>query len=658
MCGISGVCNISNPRPVRLNTIGRMTYSLNHRGPDEAGAYIDDWIGMGQSRLSIIDILSGQQPIHNEDKTLWIIYNGEVFNYPELRQELTAKGHKFYTSTDTEVILHLFEEKQEKCLDYLNGQFAFAIWDSEKKELFLARDRVGIIPLFYTITENRLLFASEVKAIFAADEIDRQIDVKSLNQIFTFWSTLPGRTVFTGINELPPAHYLKLKEGKVLVKKYWEYPFPESGLSGFTTKNLLEDLHNLLQDSIRIRLRADVPVGSYLSGGIDSSGITSMTKKHFNNELKTFGIEFEDPDFDERTYQVLMKKDLDVSHVGLRVSNKDIGKNFEKALFHIEKPLLRAAPVPLFLLSKEVNSKKLKVVLTGEGADEIFGGYNIFKETKIRNYWSGNPDSKIRPLLLTNLYPYIFKDKRLKNTLMAFFGRGLDDPDNPWFSHMIRWDNTGKLKNYLSEDFRLQQDNDFDELADFLPSGFYKQDYLTKAQYLEIITFMSGYLLSSQGDRVAMANSVEIRVPYLDHRIIEFMAGVYPALKINGLNEKYLLKLILKEYLPPEIVKRSKKPYRSPIKRALLSPGNDLYERYCTIDKIKAGNIFDYSMVDKLFTKARRSGNFSELNDMALAGIFSTQIIRDIFIDNFNADEPPAKYFKTLFDNRKSISEE
>ena len=657
MCGITGIYNLTYPSPIELSKIKRMTDSLSHRGPDEAGAYIDDWIALGHRRLSIIDIKNGIQPIHNEDQTLWIVYNGEIFNYPELRQELIKKGHRFYTSTDTEVILHTYEEKGVDCLNDFNGQFAFAIWDSLKKELFLARDRVGILPLFYSIQKNTLFFASEIKGIFASNSIDRQIDLRSLRQVFTFWTTLPGRTTFENIKEVPPGHYIIIANGKFTLSKYWDYPFPQAESSIKLKNNLPEELLELLCNSIAIRLRADVPVGSYLSGGLDSTGITSLIKKLFNNELKTFGIEFADDSYNEEQYQLVAKNYLNVDHFGLKISNREIGANFVESLYHIEKPILRAAPVPLFLLSKEVNKHDLKVVLTGEGADEIFGGYDIFKEAKIRYFWALNPNSKIRPQFLTKLYPYIFKDKRVGNVLKAFFGKGLADTDNPFYSHQIRWENTGKLMNYFSEDVKYDFQNDIDELIDFIPERFYKQNYLTKAQYLEMITFMSGYLLSSQGDRVAMAHSVELRLPYLDHRIIEFMAGIPPSLKLNGLNEKYLLKKVFYQFIPPDIHSRIKNPYRSPIKDALTDPGLSILDDYGTEESFKKNNIFNFQMFDRLVSKAKNAENFSELNDMALAGILSTQVIINNFIDDFRLINRETQNFNTVFDKRRLFPE-
>ena len=659
MCGIAGIINLGHQRPISSDALSRMVSIQKHRGPDSTGAYLDDNIGLAHSRLSIIDLSEGTQPIHNEDKTLWIIYNGEVFNYPELRQELIKSGHKFYTTSDTEVILHLYEQKGIHCLNELNGQFAFAIWNSITRTLFLARDRVGILPLFFTIQNQRLYFASEIKAIFANDEINRTLDYEALDQIFTFWTTLPGKTAFDKISELPPAHYMLVSPDSIKTDKYWHMNFLKNKeIANRKTNDLVEEISATLMDAVKIRLRADVAVGSYLSGGLDSSAITETVKKNFNNELRSFGIRFENKNYDEGNFQSEMVNYLGVQHSDILVGNDDIGANLENVLWHTEKPLLRTGPIPLFLLSKLVHQSGYKVVLTGEGADEIFGGYDIFKEAKIRHFWSKDPDSKLRPLLLARLYPYIFKDDRLNQTLIAFFKSGIDNPDDLFFSHNIRWKNTGKMKNFFSEPLRdsNRNYNNLSELMKLLPADYFDWDIVTKAQFLEAMIFLSNYLLSSQGDRVAMANSVELRVPYLDHRVIELMGTVHSELKINGLNEKYLLKKIFKDRLPASIVSRWKNPYRAPIHKALLNSNLNLIKEYCSEESLKKSGLFDATKVLRLINKLEKSVAAGEFDEMALVGILSTQIIHKTFIENFQADYNKSDNFDVVFDCR-SVSE-
>lgn len=659
MCGIAGIINLGQQEPISSDVLRRMVSIQQHRGPDESGAYIDDNIGLAHARLSIIDLSEGTQPIHNEDKSLWIIYNGEVFNYPELRQKLIKQGHRFYTTTDTEVILHLYEEKGIDCLHELNGQFAFAIWNSNSKTLFMARDRVGIIPLHYTIQNQRLYFASEVKAIFADKEVNRSLDHESLDQIFTYWTTLPGKTIFTNINELPPAHYMLISQNEIKTAKYWDLNFANNKqIVNKKTDELVSEISETLMDSVRIRLRADVPVGTYLSGGIDSSAITETVKKNFNNELRSFGIRFENKDYDEGRFQNEMVHFLNVNHSEILARNDDIGINLENVLWHTEKPLLRTGPIPLYLLSELVNQSGYKVVLTGEGADEVFGGYDIFKEAKIRKFWAKDPDSKLRPLLLGRLYPYIFKDDRLKQTLIAFFKNGIDNPDDPFFSHNIRWKNTGKIKNFFSEQVKDSNKNydGYSELLKLLPADYFNWDTVTKSQFLESMIFLSNYLLSSQGDRVAMAHSVELRVPFLDHRVIELLGKVNSEIKIKGLNEKYLLKQVFKNRLPSNILNRWKNPYRAPINKALLSSNLNLAKNYCSEEALNRAGIFDPVKVLKLLNKLGRLDKAGEFDEMALVGIISTQLIHKKFIEDFQFEYSESNKFDRFFDYR-SVNE-
>lgn len=655
MCGISGILNLSEPKPIEIEQINSMVSVLNHRGPDEAGAYIDDWIGLGHARLSIIGLDDGVQPIHNENESLWIIFNGEIFNYPELKKDLIKKGHKFYTSTDTEVILHLYEEKGIECLNFLNGQFAFAIWNTNTKELFLARDRVGIRPLHYTFSKDRFIFASEIKSIFTQKNIEKKFSYTGLDQIFTFWSTLPGYTAFQNIMELPPGYYIRISKNNFELKKYWQLPLysPEEQINDPVEK-VRENINEILIDAVKIRLRADVPVGSYLSGGLDSSGITSVISKNFNNNLNTFGIRFEEKKFDEGDFQTLMVDFLQTNHTEILVKNDEINRFFNAALWHIEKPVLRTAPVPLFLLSKEVNKRNYKVVVTGEGADEIFGGYNIFKEAKVRDFWSRQPDSKIRPLLLAKLYPYILNTSKPNFTLQNFFGAGLLEPDNPFFSHIIRWNNTSRIKNFFSDDINneLKSYNALNEFREFLPGNFSCYDYMTKAQFIEITTFLSSYLLSSQGDRVAMANSVEMRLPYLDYRLIDYMAKVPSELKLKMLDEKFILKKVLKNYLPEKVINRPKNPYRAPISESLFKSNISLLEEKLGSRNIREAGIFKEEKVKLLINKFGKLSNPGETDNMALTGILSTQLLFNMFITDSEYSNKPME-FNIIFDRRK-----
>jgi len=660
MCGIAGICRLDGPGHVSLNLIKSMTGFLCHRGPDETGIYLDDNIGLGHARLSIIDLSTGSQPVHNEDKSLWIVYNGEVFNYPELKEDLQGKGHRFYTTSDTEVLLHLYEEQGPDCLAQLNGQFAVAIWDAKKKELFLARDRVGIRPLYYTISNNTLIFASEIKSIFANKNISRRIDPIAMDQIFTFWTTLTPRTGFKDIYELPPGHYLKTSNGKVTFRKYWDIPlYRRSEQSSLAPQKICRQVQDLLCDAVRIRLRADVPVGCYLSGGLDSSGAAALVVRNFNKDVRTFGIRFNSDGFDEGEYQSMMVRHLNVNHTDLTATNEQIGASLPNCLWHCEKPLLRAGPVPLFMLSDVVRRSGYKVVITGEGADEIFGGYNIFREAKVRRFLSKYPNSQRRAELIGRLYPYIFRNPRLKCTLQSFFARGLDKIDDPLFSHFIRWDSTSRIKTFFSQELTaaIGQYDGYKQVRQSLPAAYEQADGLTRAQYLEMSIFLSNYLLSSQGDRVAMAHSVEIRLPFLDFRVIDFMARIPSKWKILGLNEKHILKKSFEGILPEEITCRPKNPYRAPIKQSLMNEKTAEYTKDALSEKsLKKAGLFDAKKVTRLLQKAQKLDELSEIDSMALVGILSSQIIHNQFVQDFPARPGNTISLNLIVDRRSQAS--
>ncbi|MCF7972863.1 MAG: asparagine synthase (glutamine-hydrolyzing) [Phycisphaerae bacterium] len=638
MCGIAGIIGLQSSLPPNaMETTGRMLSVLRHRGPDESGLYVDSTAALGQVRLSIIDLAGGHQPIHNEDQSKWIVFNGEIFNYRELREDLILRGHRFQTQTDTEVIVHLYEQYGPDCVQHLNGQFAFVIWDSRRRIAFMARDRVGIRPLHYTIHQGRLIFASEIKSILTDGSVPRRPDPIALDQIFTFWAPLTPRTAFEGISELPPGHTLTCRPGQSPeIRRYWQIPLcePQNCMTG-SVEDLCEQMRDLLTDAVRLRLRADVPVGTYLSGGLDSSILTSMVVKQFNNRVRTFGLRFEESEFDETPYQSQMVAALQCHHSEILVSNDKIGSRFQEAIWHIEKPMLRTSPIPLMFLSGLVHDQGFKVVLSGEGADEVFGGYNIFREAKIRRYWAKSPGSSRRASLIGRLYPYIFTDTRSRQTVQSFFTRGLGEVDNPLYSHLLRWDNTRRLRQFFSDDL-LSQIGSYDPYADLtsqLPDTFYHTHDLSKAQYLEMTVFMSQYLLSSQGDRMAMAGSVETRVPYLDHRVVEFMARVSPRHKIAGLREKALLKRTFAHLLPQNICRRNKHPFRAPIKQGLLNDTHRGFVRdMLTGSGLADAGLFNPQKVTRLLDRMESRLHASETDSMALAGLLSTQSVYQQFM--------------------------
>ncbi len=643
MCGICGNFNLLKNHKINIDILKKMIFLMKHRGPEEFGIYQDKQIGLGHARLSIIDLKGGTQPIHNEDKTVWIVYNGEVYNFPELKEGLIKKGHQFYTRTDTEVIVHLYEEKGPEFLNDLNGQFAFAIWDIKKRQLMLARDRMGIRPLFYSIVDGSLIFASEIKSIFIDKRIKREIDPYGLDQLFTFWATLPSKTIFKNIFELPPAHYLIAKNGNVSTKQYWDLQFTfkeEKPL--FQEEYYAENLLSLIKDAVKLRLRADVPVASYLSGGIDSSFITALVKKYFNNELKTFSIGFADKNYNEGPFQKQMVNFLKTDHKEIMCDYADIGKIMQDIIWHAEKPLIRTAPAPLFLLSRLVQKNNIKVVLTGEGADEILAGYDIFREMEIRRFWAKYPDSKFRHLLLKKLYHYLPNwPRKASGFLKSFYKANLLEEDKIYYSHIPRWNTMTQVKSFFSASLnnQVKNHNAIDDFGNTIPENFSSWDYLSQAQYIEITTLLSGNLLSSQGDRMMMAHSVEGRFPYLDHRVIEFCAKIPANLRLKTLNEKYILKKIAKPFLPPAISGRIKQGYRAPDSLSFFNETKlDYVEDLLSIKNIKKTGYFNPVAVNNLVKRCKNTDNslISIRHNMAIVGIITTQLLDNLFIKNFN----------------------
>ena len=642
MCGIVGTLRLADSAPIAEEAaLRRMLGMIRHRGPDEFGIYTDHAVGLGSARLSIIDLEGGQQPIANESESLWIVFNGEVFNYRELRTELEAEGHRFRTKTDTEVLLHLFEKLGPECLDRLNGQFAVAIWDRAKETLFLARDRLGVRPLFYSLEGGTLVFGSEIKAILAGSRVSAQMDPVALDEVFTLWSTLPGRTVFRGILEIPPGHYAVAGRGGLSLQTWWRPTFTQRPRR--ETADDADELRSLLVDATRIRLRADVPVGAYLSGGLDSAAITAIARGLTSSRLETFSIAFTGSRFDESEHQARMARALGTSHHVLEAGHAEIGRIFPEVVWHTETPVLRTAPAPMFLLSKLVHDHGFKVVLTGEGADELLAGYDIFKEMKIRRFWARRPDSRWRSLLLRRLYADIPELAEVGLPyLSAFFGAGLGDTSAPDYSHAVRWRNTSRIKRFFSPELRRAATVSPPPAARIpLPDDFFRWEPLQRAQFLEMSVFLPQYLLSSQGDRVAMGNSVEGRFPFLDHRVVAFCGSLPSDRKLRVLNEKFLLRRAAEGLIPEEIRQRRKRPYRAPIRMSFFGPSPPDYLRDdLSPARLRSAGLFDPSAVSHLVKKADRGLALSETDEMALAGILSAQILERQFISGFEIRPP------------------
>lgn len=637
MCGIAGFTLPPGLPPAQRATcyrdrLRRMTASLYHRGPDAQRGLLADGIALGSTRLSIVDVPAGDQPMRDPQTGITVIFNGEIFNHVELRERLT--GYRFRTRCDTEVILAAFLDRGIDCVSDFIGQFAFALWDPRDRSLWLARDRVGVRPLFYARTAEGLAFASEIKAIFAAGWLPPRFDVRAIHQTVQMWSPVAPRTTFEGVSALPAGSVARFDGEALTIRPYWDLDLSAVD-EEISEPAAVDAVGELLDDAVRLRLRADVPVAAYLSGGLDSSLICALAQAHLGGTLQTFSVGFSQLRYDERPFQAEVAAALKTEHHSVQVEDRDIGRDLPQVVAHAEQVLLRSAPVPFFKLSRLVREYGTKVVLTGEGADEIFLGYDIYKETKVRQFWAHQPDSPHRPRLLTRLYPYLPLASQSAPMLRQFYGIGLDAPGAADFSHQIRWTNSGRVGRFFSDDLlgRVRGHDPGSDLIASLPPRVLSWRPLARAQYIEMQTLLTGYLLSAQGDRMLMGNSVEGRFPFLDHRLIELAARLPERLKLRGLTEKHVLRRIAGGRLPARVTQRVKFPYRAPIAEALVgidAPAN--IRQLFDPDAIDRVGVFSGEKVRRMAAKLSTAATPpSEADNMALMAVASTQLLADAF---------------------------
>ena len=661
MCGIAGIVSLRDDLPpAEFEQIAGMAGTLRHRGPDEFGVYRDHRASLGHARLSIIDLSTGQQPLTNESGTLWIVFNGEIFNYVELRQELEASGHRFKTRSDTEVIVHAYEQWGDGAFRRFNGQWAIALWDAAERTLVLARDPFGVRPLYVAEHAGRLYFASEVKAIFAADPaIPRRFDPIGFDQLFTFWTPVAPQTIFEGVQELEPGTVRTYTGGRVRSSRSYEPQFPADSSSGFpgTLDEAVEEVRAALEGATSLRmLRADVPVGSYLSGGLDSSFVAALGLRAKGSQFSTFSLRFEDAEYDETIHQRTMAQFLGSDHHEVMVTRDDIAQVFPDVIRHTERPVLRTAPAPLYLLSRLVRDAGIKVVLTGEGADEMFAGYDLFREAKVRRFWARQPGSDMRPRLLQRLYPYLERSPVAQRAVMQqFFGQQLERSSEPGFGHDVRWRGTAGLKRLFTGDVQsaLKNQNAVGTLLNALPPQFRQWTSLAQDQHVEVHTLLAGYLLSSQGDRMLMANSVEGRFPFLDRQVAALAESLPPSYKLRVLHEKHVLKAAAAGLVPASILQRSKQPYRAPDALSFARENAAHWvDDVASLRALSSAGMFHPTAARQLIEKCRSrrdSGQFSNADNMAIVGILSTQLVHHDFIERRpEGTQPP--YVRTIVD--------
>ncbi|MDD2696643.1 MAG: asparagine synthase (glutamine-hydrolyzing) [Candidatus Pacebacteria bacterium] len=561
MCGICGIYNLNHREGIDKSRLRKMTDILSHRGPDDEGFLIDGNMGLGHKRLSIIDLSSaGHQPMANEDKTVWIVYNGEIYNHVELRKELVQKGYEFKSHSDTEVILHLYEKEGENCLQKLNGMFAFLIWDKRKRKIFAARDRLGIKPFYYYSDKKKFIFASEIKAILKYG-IKAEPDFSAINDYLAFQFCLGEKTFFKGIKKIEPGHYLILKDGELRVRKYWDLDYSIDAKQ--SEKEFIEELSNLIKESVKIQLRSDVPLGAHLSGGIDTSIVTCLASRYFNFKVpfKTFTGFFPfGKEYDERKYAKLVSNRTRSQYFEISPKSSDFVNILPKLIYFMDEPAGGPGIFPQYFVSK-LAAKNVKVVLGGQGGDEVWGGYTryliAYLEQALKGAILGLQEEGKYVVTLKSIVPNLGILKGYASTLQYFWQEGIfGSMDERYFRLIKRMGNMGEI---FADSFLKKIQDDSSSLTDFKKLFNYPNtpSYFNRMTHFDIKTLLPALLHVE--DRTSMAVSLESRVPLLDHRILELSTKIPPTMKFKGGEAKHILKAAVKDFIPKEILERKEK---------------------------------------------------------------------------------------------------
>jgi asparagine synthase (glutamine-hydrolysing) len=595
MCGICGYFDISKERSPNKKILEDMADTLIYRGPDSSGYLIKENLGLGFRRLSLIDLEGGNQPLYNENETIVLICNGEIFNYLELKKKLIQKGHNFRTNTDVEVLIHLYEEYGLDFLNQLNGQFAFALYDYREQELILARDRMGICPLFYTIVDKFLIFGSEIKAILAHPLVKREVDLVGLDQILTFPGLVSPRTMFKDIKSLKSGHYILIKNYQVKVTEYWDLNYPQLNetYSSQPESYYTEKLQELLIQSVKYRLHADVPVGVYLSGGLDSSLIAAIANTlNPETDIHSFSIGFTDKDICESKYRDILLKKFNFIHHDIWFDWHQISEGLVKAIYHSECPLKETYNTASLALSNCARNNHIKAVLTGEGADELFAGYVGYRFEQLRNsnLSANQRDYSLESVLEDELRLKVWGDENI------FYERDL---------YSYRETKLALYSSELNERF-----SEFDCLNFELvnPKKLQNRHFIHQRSYLDFKLRLSDHLVADHGDRMALANSVEARYPFLDINIVEFAKEIPPHLKLNNLKEKYILKQTAQDFLPQEIIEREKFAFHAPGSPNLLKQNIEYINDLLSSNLLKKQGYFNPVTIENLKNQYLQDG--------------------------------------------------
>ncbi|MBX7171207.1 MAG: asparagine synthase (glutamine-hydrolyzing) [Pyrinomonadaceae bacterium] len=623
MCGINGIVySTRSGKQVDELILTKMRDVIYHRGPDGAGNFVEGQIGLGHRRLSIVDVSHGGQPMFNEDKSLVIIYNGEVYNHADYREELEAKGHIYQTHCDTETILHLYEEYGENCVEKLRGMFAFAIWDRKNKTLFVARDRLGVKPLYYLHDEQgNLFFGSEIKTIFEASAVRAEINYNALPDQFANHGTSKDETLFNGVKRLLPGHTLTWKDGKLEIRKFWEINYEPKHVG--TDAEFIEEWRDLFKHSVKLRLMADVPLGMFLSGGIDSSAIAAMMSTMVDEPIKTFSVGFKEREANEFEYARIIAKKYQTDHHEITITPAQFFEALPKLIWHEDEPIGFIASVPLYFVSK-LAQKHVKVVLTGEGSDEIMAGYGRYqKALQLLSY--GEKYESLTPKFLRSAIKA--GANAVGGKLTRTFLTRESDIESLFFDNFSIFGKTMQEKLFSAETkARIGEKNPYIYQREWLENTEAKE-ILDKLLFVDSKTYLHELLMKQ--DQMSMAASIESRVPFLDHKLVEFTAQMPTEMKIRGKTTKFLLKEAMKGILPDEILYRQKMGFPVPVGNWFRNEFKHIIDEYVLSDRSLSRGIFNDDLLNEIVAKH----NAGENHDERLWHLVNFEIWQRQFID-------------------------
>jgi asparagine synthase (glutamine-hydrolysing) len=639
MCGICGVYEYENPVSVDSHVLGDMLSAIQHRGPDDSGVYFDEGLAIGMRRLSIIDLSGGKQPISNEDGTIVTVFNGEIYNYQEIREQLQSRGHTFATASDTEVIVHLYEDFGDECVQHLRGMFGLAVWDARRRRLFVARDRLGIKPLYYTQAGGRLIFASEIKAILQHPAAQVHLNIPALGNFLSLKYVPAPQTMFEGICALPPGCSLTCDAHGLRVRRYWDLSFANQSTSHASEETYAEQLEALLRESVKLHLVSDVPFGAFLSGGLDSSTIVALMSQFLNEPVKTYSVGFEGDaeTFSELPYARMVAKKYHTDHHEVLIGPSDLINLSEKVVWHLDQPIADDACLANFMVA-EMASRDVKMVLTGEGGDELFAGYARYSGERLSPLFQHLPRAaKSAALRVSGCIPGLRRQK------LALYALSQSEEVSR-FANWFPLFNSEAKQALLSEEFKHALNGSAASPAAVFAEHLARTDAtdpINRMLYVDTKLWLPDDLLA-RGDKTSMAASLEARVPLLDHKLVEFAASLPPHLKVKGLTRKYLLKKVSQAWLPPEIISRKKKGFPMPMSVWFRKEARSFLWDALSPAAMQRRGLFNAAVVQKLLRD--HDTGFADHGSL-LWGLLSIELWQRNFIDSHQRSERQPSVF-------------